>query len=71
MSDIAAFLVVTEKHAHPDTIEATMDAVRQLRGVAGIRTVFNEVGQEVQDIRAMRDELRDELVERAQKAGAV
>lgn len=69
MTTPAAFLVVLSQHAHPDTIEATMDAVRQFRGVAGVVTQYDDVGKEIAAVRAIREETRESVVERARLAG--
>lgn len=69
MSEVAAYLVVLHKHTHPETIEATLAATRQLRGVAGIRTLYDDVGQEIKDIRAVREQVQTEMLERARAAG--
>jgi hypothetical protein len=71
MSEVAAYLVVLHKHAHPESVEATIAATRQLKGVAGIRTLYDDVGREIRDIRAVRDEVRADITERARKAGGV
>jgi hypothetical protein len=69
MSEVAAYLVVLHKHAHPESVEATIAATRQLKGVAGVRTLYDDVGREIRDIRAVRDEVREDIAERARKAG--
>lgn len=69
--EIAAFLVVLSKHNHPDTVEATMAAVRQLRGVAGITSLYDDVGAEITAIRQIREDVRREILDRARAAGSV
>jgi hypothetical protein len=69
MSEVAAYLVVLHKHAHPESVEATIAATRQLKGVAGVRTLYDDVGREIRDIRAVREEVREDIAERARKAG--
>jgi hypothetical protein len=69
MSEVAAYLVVLHKHCHAESVEATIAATRQLKGVAGVRTLYDDVGREIRDIRAVRDEVREDVAERARKAG--
>lgn len=67
--DVAAFLVVMDKGLHEETIEGTIAAVRQLRGVAGIRTIYDDVGTEITLVRKILDDTRGEVLDRVRKAG--
>lgn len=56
MSTVAAFLVVMDEHCHPEQGELTIAAVRQLRGVASVRTLYDDVGHEIRESqRLIRD----------------
>jgi hypothetical protein len=69
--DVAAFLVVLDPGLHAETVEATIAAVRQLRGVAGVRTLYDDVGAEVKMIRQIREDVRASTLERARAAGTL
>lgn len=69
MSQVAGFLVVLNKNVHPDQVELTIAAVRQLHGVAGVRTMFDDAGHEIEAARTERDEIRASTAERARQAG--
>jgi len=58
MTEVGAFLVVMEPYLHPEQVEHTIAAVRAIRGVAGVRTIFDEVGAEIANIRGIRAEAR-------------
>lgn len=70
MSEIAAFLVVIEKNAHPEQAELAMAAVRQIKGVVGIRTMYNDTGDEIARVREWREDVRLDAVDRFRQAGA-
>lgn len=69
--EVAAFLVVMEKDLHPETAEATIAATRQLKGVAGICTLYDDVGREIGVIRKVRDDVRAETLDRARGIGGL
>jgi len=69
--EIAAFLVVLNKTVHPETVEATIAAVRQLRGVAGVTTMYNDVGAAVELTRQVRDDVQRDTLDRARAVGGV
>lgn len=69
--EVAAFLVVLDKNLHPERAEATMEAVRQLRGVAGVTTIYHDIGEEIKAIRQVREDVRSETLGRARAAGGV
>lgn len=69
MTQVAGFLVVLDKNLHPEQAELTIEAVRQLRGVAGVRTMFDDVGHEITGIRAVQEESRESVAARARQAG--
>jgi hypothetical protein len=69
--EIAAFLVVMDKHLHPERAEATMAAVRQLRGVAGVTTIYHDIGEEIKAIRQVREDVQRDVLDRARLAGSV
>jgi anti-sigma regulatory factor (Ser/Thr protein kinase) len=71
MSEVAAYLVVLHKHAHPESVEATIAATRQLKGVAGVRTLYDDAGKEIRDIRAAAEDVRAATLERARRAGGM
>jgi hypothetical protein len=56
--EVAAFLVVLDPGLHPDTVEATIAAIRQLRGVAGVTTFYDDVGTEIVAIHQIREDVR-------------
>ena len=68
---VAAFLVVLEEHIHEERVEATIAAVRQLRGVAGVTTMYNDVGAEVKLTRQVREDVQRDVLDRARLAGGV
>ena len=69
--EVAAFLVVMEKDVHPETAEATIAAARQLRGVAGICTLYDDIGREIGLVRQVRDDVRAESLDRARATGGL
>ena len=71
VSQIGAFLVVLHEGQDSETVEATIAATRQLVGVAGIRTFYDDVGQEIRGIRQIREDVRLELLDRARVAGSL
>lgn len=58
MPRTAAVLVVLEPHVHEDTIENTIAAIRELRGVQGVTVFYDDVGAEIKRVRAIVDEVR-------------
>jgi hypothetical protein len=66
---VGAFLVVLQPGLGPETLAATLAAACQLRGVAGVRTLYSDVGAEIAGIREVRDEVRREVLDRARQAG--
>lgn len=73
MPDIAGVLVVFDKHAHPDQVEQSLAAMRQLRGVAGVRTMFTSdgVAHEIAMVRQIVEETAQSVVERGRAAGTL
>lgn len=73
MGDIAAFLVILDRHLHPEQAADTVAAARQLKGVAAVHTTFDEQGiaQEIAHVRGIVAETRASLEERARGAGAL
>lgn len=69
MTKVAGFLVVLDKNIHPDQAEQTIEAVRQLRGVAGVRTMFDDAGTEIVGVHAIQQQTRDDIASRARVAG--
>ena len=61
---IAAFLVVLGEHVHEETVEATMAAVQQLRGVAGVTLVYDDVGAAITRNRQVREDVQREVLDR-------
>lgn len=63
--EVAAYLVVLQKGLHEETVEATIAATRQLRGVAGVRTMYSDVGEEVRLIRQACEDVRAAALDHA------
>lgn len=61
MTRTAAVLVVLEPHVHEDTIEDTIAAIRQLRGVQGVTVFYDDVGAEIKRVRQIRTEVEREI----------
>lgn len=49
---IAAFLVVTEGHVSAETVENAIAAIRQIRGVQGVTTIYDDVGEAIDRVRS-------------------
>jgi hypothetical protein len=67
--DVAAYLVVLDKDLHPEQVEATIAATLQLKGVVGIRTLYDDIGREISGVRKIREEARSEIPQRVRQAG--
>ena len=64
MPRTAAVLVVLEPHVAEETIENTIAAIRELRGVQGVTMFYDDVGAEIGRVRGIRAEVEQDLRER-------
>ena len=61
MPRTAAVLVVLEQHIADETVEDTIAAMRQLRGVQGVTVFYDDVGAEIRRVRQIREDVERDV----------